>query len=109
MTRTTAKQKVLYALQNAPSGLTNIELLKISQRFGARLSELYAEGHIIENTSCGDGVHLYRYKGFEKKEVKDAYSSFAHQLYKNGYKEVAENLAKLLVDANVGLHRKPIK
>lgn len=70
MTRTTARQKVLEALQNTPSGLTNNELIKISPSFRARLSELYEEGYIIEKIPLQNGINLYRYKGFEKKRAK---------------------------------------
>ncbi|MEQ6356515.1 hypothetical protein ABNX05_17980 [Lysinibacillus sp. M3] len=109
MTRTTARQKVLEALQNTPSGLTNNELIKISPSFRARLSELYEEGHIIEKTPLQNGVNLYRYKGFEKKELKDAYSSLVHVLYENGHKDVVEKLSTILEEANVVLHRKTLK
>lgn len=109
MKKITAREKILKALINTPSGLTNNELIKIAQRFGARLSELYREGHIIEKTSLGEGVYLYKYKGFKEKVNKDAYSKLAHVLYKRGYDELASNLSEILDEAEVRLHRKSVK
>lgn len=48
-------------------------------------------------------------RALKKKELKDAYSSLVHVLYKNGHKDVVENLSTILGEANVVLHRKTLK
>jgi hypothetical protein len=59
--RATAKARVLAALTEAgPRGLTNVELVTICQRFGARIFELKAEGYAISDPAAvSPGVYRY--------------------------------------------------
>ncbi|WP_315792903.1 hypothetical protein [Paenibacillus sp. BIC5C1] len=58
--RTSQRAMVLNALRNAASkGLANYELYEISQRWAARLQELYKQGYKIRVDNLGDGIHSY--------------------------------------------------
>jgi hypothetical protein len=49
---------------------TNRELSRYCQRFGARLHELRAEGHIIETEQLKNGLFTYIYKGHRDDQEK---------------------------------------
>ncbi|WP_434750822.1 hypothetical protein [Paenibacillus amylolyticus] len=58
--RTSQRAMVLNALRNAGSkGLANYELHEISQRWAARLQELYKQGYKIRVDNLGDGIYSY--------------------------------------------------
>lgn len=60
-TRATQREKVLTALKGGP--ISNYELIKICQRFGARIHELREEGHVITTRKINATKTLYTYGG----------------------------------------------
>lgn len=58
--RITQRQKIIHMLREAGNeGCTNIELSKISLRYGAHLGELYTKGYRIKKVYLDGGVFKY--------------------------------------------------
>lgn len=56
------KEKIVNLLRDAgEDGVTNAELARIGLRYGARLTELYKEGFIIDNEPVENSESLYKY------------------------------------------------
>lgn len=107
--RVTVREKLLKVLIENPIGVTNNQLIAVFPSFRARLSELYEDGHVIERIPLSIGTNLYRYKGFQKKELESAQTLLVKELVSNGFGEVASQLSSLLNDAGVVLHRRTLK
>jgi hypothetical protein len=57
---TTQKQKIINALKVAGSeGVTNVELSKISLRYGGHLGNLYRQGYKIKKNNLDGGLFQY--------------------------------------------------
>jgi hypothetical protein len=58
--RVSQRGQVLNALRTAGAkGLANFELYEISQRWAARLQELYKQGYKVRVENLGDGIYNY--------------------------------------------------
>lgn len=58
--RVSQRGQVLNALRKAGAkGLANYELYEISQRWAARLQELYKQGYKVRVENLGDGIYNY--------------------------------------------------
>lgn len=56
----TQRQKFIHALKEAGSeGLTNVELSKISLRYGGHLGDLYRKGYKIQIHNLDGGLYKY--------------------------------------------------
>jgi hypothetical protein len=66
--RSNARERVLSILKLfGATGVKNTELVKETQRFGARILELRKAGYRIETVKQGPGVYLYKYHGPQEK------------------------------------------
>jgi hypothetical protein len=69
--RSNARDRVLNMLKYfGATGVKNTELVKETQRFGARILELRKAGYRIETVKQGPGIYLYKYYGAQEKEPR---------------------------------------
>lgn len=93
----TQRQKIVKALKDAGAdGMTNVEMNKISMRFGGHIDELYRQGYKIRKINLGGG--LWRYF-FISEPSQIQIPTNAHLIFMNevksrlgadGHKEVAK-------------------
>lgn len=101
------KQKIINVLRDAgEEGVTNTELVQISLKYDARLSELYKEGYIITNEHLGNGVYKYVLKAMPGQLVfyPDALSTFINGVAKNRDGMIAfEDIPELLDELDINM------
>lgn len=107
MKKTEKHEKFLEVLRNQHLVSSDTFYSMKINRFRSYVCELRKLGYEIE-TVVLDGVAHYKLVSEPKelKEVRTAYNQLAHILYKKGHKDVAENLAEILEEANVSIRFK---
>lgn len=104
------KQKILKALRDAgESGITNADLSNISLRWGARMSELYAEGYIVDIESLGKGIYKYALQHEPTNIVikpQKAVDVLLQEVVKIGDSVTSKQLQELLDKHNFNVTRK---
>jgi hypothetical protein len=105
----TQRQKIIAALQDAGfEGMTNVELSKISLRYGGHIGTLSKQGYKIQKVNLDGG--LFRYflvtKPSQEKLFKSANEETFEAMAKKHNEEVADDLKKYLDESHFHIVRK---
>ena len=105
----TQRQKIIHALKEAGNeGMTNVELSKISLRYGAQLGILYRQGYKIQKYNLDGGIYKYvlivepadyRYFTSAQQEIIEAMAEKHDET-------IASDLEKLLDEKHFHIIRK---
>lgn len=105
----TQREKIINLLKAAgEEGVTSSDLNQICFRYGARLSELYERGYLIEATNFENGMYRYVLRKTPSKETlfESAEEVLLQQITQQGGQFVAKLLKTLLRENGFKIIRK---
>ena len=105
----TQRQKMIHALKEAGAeGMTNVELSKISLRYGAQLGTLYRQGYKIPKSNLDGGLYNYvlTYEPADYKHFKNAQQEIIEAMAEKHTEAIATDLEEMLNKKHFHIIRK---